>query len=292
MRSHGPRISGRRPRVSIETSESQRETDMKQVHVHGIDLATVDRGAGLPILLVHAFPLNHSMWDAQITALAPNYRVIAPDLRGFGQSRISEGTVTMEQFADDLAGLLDALQVTEPVVFCGVSMGGYIGWQFYRKYSQRVRAMILCDTRAVADTPEVRAGRLEMVERVLREGPEPLAQAMIPKLLAASTLASRPEIVANIQRMILANNPRGIAAAARGIADRPDATSLLPEIRCPCLILVGKFDAISTLEEMRGIAAKINGAKLVTIAGAGHLTPVEQPALTTAAIESFLKGLP
>ena len=265
---------------------------MKTVHVHGIDLATLDQGAGPPVLLVHAFPLNHSMWDAQIAALAATHRVIAPDLRGFGQSGISEGTVTMEQFADDLAGLLDALDVAEPVVFCGLSMGGYIGWQFYRKHGQRVRAMILCDTRAVADTPEMRAARREMIDRVLREGPEPLAQAMIPKLLAASTVASRPEIVASVQRMILANDPRGLAAAARGIAERPDATALLPEIRCPCLVLVGKFDAISTLEEMRCVAAKIPGAKLVTIAGAGHLTPVEQPAQTTAAIESFLKGLP
>lgn len=264
---------------------------MKTVHVHGIDLATVDQGAGPPVLLVHAFPLNHAMWDAQIDALASKYRVIAPDLRGFGQSGISEGTVTMEQFADDLAALLDALEVAEPVVFCGLSMGGYIGWQFYRKHGHRVRAMILCDTRAVADTAEARAARMELIDRVLREGPEPAAQSMIPKLLAPSTIASRPQVVATVQRMILATDPRGIAAAARGIADRPDVTSLLPEIRCPCLVLVGKFDAISTLEEMRCIAAKIPGAKLVTIAGAGHLTPIEQPALTTAAIESFLKGL-
>jgi len=264
---------------------------MKNLLVHGANLATVDQGRGRPVLLVHAFPLDHSMWDAQVAALAPRWRMIAPDLRGFGQSQVSEAAVTMEQFADDLAGLLDAMGIDEPVVFCGLSMGGYIGWQFYRKYASRVRAMILCDTRAVDDTPEVRAGRKDMIDRVLHEGPEPVAQAMIPKLLAASTIASHPELVAGVRRVILSNAPQGIAAALRGIRDRPDATDLLPQIRCPCLVLVGKFDAISTLEEMRSIAAKIPGAKLVTIAGAGHLTPVEQPTHTTAAMEAFLAGL-
>jgi pimeloyl-ACP methyl ester carboxylesterase len=265
---------------------------MKSLLVNGANLATVDRGSGRPVVLVHAFPLDHSMWDAQAAALASGWRVIAPDLRGFGESQVSEGTVTMEQFADDLAGLLDALGIDEPVVFCGLSMGGYVGWQFYRKYASRVRAMILCDTRAVADTPEARAGRKDMIDRVLRDGPEPVAQAMTPKLLAASTVASRPELVAAVHRMIVANDPQGIAAALRGMRDRPDATELLTRIRCPCLILVGKFDAISTLEEMRSIAAKIPGAKLVTIAGAGHLTPLEQPVQTTSAIETFLAGLP
>jgi pimeloyl-ACP methyl ester carboxylesterase len=264
---------------------------MKKVQVHGASLATLDQGSGPPILLVHAFPLDHSMWDAQIAALASRYRVIAPDLRGFGQSEVSEGTVTMEQFADDMAGLLDGLGVTAPVVYCGLSMGGYIGWQFYRKYPSRVRAMILCDTRAIADTPEIRTTRKETIDSVLREGPEPVAQSMIPKLLTPSTLVSHPELAAGVHRVIVANDPRGIAAAARGMCERPDCTDLLPVIRCPCLIVVGKFDAISTLEEMWSIAAKIPGAKLVTIAGAAHLTPVEQPAYTTAAIESFLASL-
>jgi len=170
-------------------------------------------------------------------------------------------------------------------------MGGYIGWQFYRKYSSRVRAMILCDTRAVTDTPQARAARQDMIERVLRDGPEPIAQALIPKLLAASTVASRPEVAAGVHRMIVSNDPQGIAAALRGMCERSDATDLLPQIRCPCLVLVGKFDAISTLEEMRSIATKIPDVKLVTIPGAGHLTPFEQPSHTTAAIETFLAGL-
>jgi pimeloyl-ACP methyl ester carboxylesterase len=264
---------------------------MKTVQVHGVSLATVDRGSGRPVLLVHAFPLDHSMWDAQISALAAEHRVIAPDLRGFGRSEVTDGTVTMEQFADDLAGLLDAMGVAEPVVYCGLSMGGYIGWQFYRKYASRLRGMILCDTRAIADSAEIRATRQETIDRVMAEGAEPVAHAMIPKLLSASTIASHPETVAGVHRVILANDRRGIAAAIRGMRDRPDCTLLLPEIRCPCLVVVGKLDAISTLEEMRTIAAKIPGAKLVTISGAGHLTPVEQPAQTTAALEAFLARL-
>ena len=230
---------------------------MKTVLVHGVSLATIDQGKGRPILLVHAFPLDHSMWDAQIAALAARWRVIAPDLRGFGRSAVTEGTVTMEQMADDLAGLLDALGVAEPIVYCGLSMGGYVGWEFYRKQASRLRGMILCDTRAIAASAELRQSRKLMIDRLLNEGPEPVAQAIIPKLLTASTIASHPELAAGVHRMILASDRQGLAAALRGSAQRPDSTALLPEIRCPCLVIVGKHDAISTLEEMRIIAAKI-----------------------------------
>lgn len=265
---------------------------MKTILVHGVSLATVDQGKGPPILLVHGFPLDHSMWNAQIAALSAHWRVIAPDLRGFGHSEVTPGTVTMEQLADDLTGLLDALGVTEPIVYCGLSMGGYIGWEFFRKHGSRLRGMILCDTRAVADSPETRAARQQSIARLMSDGAEPVAQSMIPKLLTGSTLASHPALVSAVHRMIVANNPQGLAAAQRGMAERPDSTALLSEIRCPCLVVVGKLDTISTLEEMRAIASKIPNVRLVTIAGAGHLTPMEQPFHTTSAIEEFLESLP
>jgi len=262
---------------------------MKTLSVNGVRVATVDRGGGLPILLVHGFPLDHTMWDAQVEVLSGRFRVIAPDLRGFGQSGVAAGTVTMDQFADDLAALVDALGMHERVVLCGLSMGGYIAFAFCRKYAARLRGLVLCDTRATADTPEAAAGRWETAQRVLREGTAPLADTMLPKLLAPATLAKRPAIVAALRKMILASDPRGIAAALRGMAERPDSTPLLTEIACPTLVLAGQEDALSPVDEMQALARQIPSAQFVTISGAGHLPPLEQPAETTAAIEGFLR---
>jgi 3-oxoadipate enol-lactonase len=227
---------------------------MKTQTVNGAELAYVDAGAGRPVVLVHGFPLDHSMWNAQIDALSGDYRVIAPDLRGFGRSGVSEGTVTMQQFADDLAGLLRALEVDEPVVLCGLSMGGYVAWQFWRRHGRRLGGLILCDTRAVSDTPEAAASRREMAEQVLREGPEPLVAQMMPKLFAPSTAKDQPELVESLRRVMLQTDPRGIAAAARGMAERPEMVSQLHRIACPVLVIVGELDAISTVDEMRAIA--------------------------------------
>ena len=197
----------------------------------------------------------------------------------------------MAQLADDLAGLLDALEIDEPVVFCGLSMGGYVAWQFWRKHAGRVRALVLCDTRAVADTPDAAQGRLETADRVIREGPGPLAEAMIPKLLPESSRKRRPHVEASLRRVILAADPRGIAAASRGMAERPDVTSMLGQIGCPTLVLVGRLDRISTPEEMRAIADAIPGARLVIIGEAGHVSPMENPDEVNAAMIEFLAEL-
>ena len=145
----------------------------------------------------------------------------------------------MAQFADDLAALLDALGISEPVVLCGLSMGGYIAFQFWRRHAARLRGLILCDTRAAADTPEAAAARAVMAERVLREGPAPLVETMLPRVLGETTRRQRPDLVENVRRMMMAADPRGIAAASRGMAERPDMTASLPQIRCPTLVVVG-----------------------------------------------------
>jgi pimeloyl-ACP methyl ester carboxylesterase len=264
---------------------------MKKQTVNGIQLAYVDQGAGRPLVLVHGFPLDHTMWHAQIDALSGDYRVIAPDLRGFGQSGVSEGTVSMQQFADDLAALLDALEVDEPVVLCGLSMGGYVAWQFWRRHSPRLGGLILCDTRAVGDTPEAAAARREMAERVLREGPAPLVAQMMPRLFAPSTAEEHPEVAESLRRVMMQTDPRGIAAAARGMAERPEMVSKLREIDCPVLVIVGELDVISTAEEMRGIAGAIPHARLVEIAGCGHMSPLERAAEVSTAMREFLEGL-
>ncbi|HUT13445.1 MAG TPA: alpha/beta fold hydrolase [Thermoguttaceae bacterium] len=264
---------------------------MKTRHVNGIELALADRGEGMPVVFVHGFPLDHTMWNAQIDALAGQYRVIAPDLRGFGRSGVTEAAVTMEQFADDLAALLDAMEVSEPIALCGLSMGGYIALAFQRKYKSRLRGLILCDTRAAGDTPEMVAARHEMADRVSAEGPAPLVDAMGPKLFARATVENRPEVVESLRRVMLSTDRRGIAAAARGMARRPDVTGGLSEIDCPTLVVVGESDVLSTPEEMSTIARAIPGARFVEIAESGHMSPMENPLEFNAALLDFLAAL-
>ncbi|MDA1164231.1 MAG: alpha/beta fold hydrolase [Planctomycetota bacterium] len=264
---------------------------MKKVTVNGITLAVVDEGTGPPVLFVHGFPLSHAMWQAQLSEFANDYRVIAPDLRGFGSSDVTEGTVTMEQHADDLAALLDELNVDEPIVFCGLSMGGYIAWQFQQKYPERLRALILCDTRAIADTPEGVDNRQRLAKMVVENGSAAVATAMLPNLFSPITSERQQSLIDELRETIVATSPQGIAAASLGMAQRPDVTTTLPAIQTPTLLIVGVDDRISTVEEMRGITAAMPNARLVEIPEAGHMSPLENPERVNQAIHDFLQGL-
>ncbi|HEY4234214.1 MAG TPA: alpha/beta hydrolase [Lacipirellulaceae bacterium] len=265
---------------------------MKTAAISTTTVSYVDVGAGPTVLLVHGFPLDHSMWSAQIEALAGACRVVAPDLRGFGQTPLGSiepaRGVTMEQHADDLNELLDALAISEPVVLCGFSMGGYVAWQFLRKYATRVRALVPWDTRAVADTEEARAGRIKMAENVAEWGSGRVGETMGPKLFAPETFQKLPEVVRAVRAVVEGTSPAGIAAAQRGMAARPDMTSLLPTIKVPTLVIVGEHDAISPPEEMKAIAAAIPGAELVVIPDAGHMTTMENPRAVNAALAAFV----
>ena len=190
--------------------------------------------------------------------------------------------------ADDLAALLDALGIGEPVVVVGLSMGGYVAFQFWRKHAGRLRALVLCDTRAVADTPEAARARHDLALQVCREGTQPVASAMLPKLLGAEAPQRDPEAVESLRRSMLGNPPEGLAAALRGMAAREDFSADLSRISVPTLVIVGHDDAISTVDEMRGIAQAIRGSEFVVIPRSGHVTPVENPVAFNEAIEQFL----
>lgn len=259
--------------------------------VNGVRLALVDRGFGTPLVLAHGFPMDHAMWNAQIDSLSKSHRVIAVDLRGFGQSEATDYPTTMEQFADDLTAVLDARRVNEPVVLCGLSMGGYIAFAFWRRYAARLRGLILCDTRAEADSPETVAARRATAQRVLVEGAGVLVEGMAARLFAKATPQNQPELVEELRCMAERCSARGLAAASLGMALRPDSTAILGEIRCPTLVIVGQEDAISPPEEMRGIAGTIPNTQFVEVPGAGHLSPMERPAEVNAAIETFLREL-
>ena len=261
---------------------------MRRTSIGDVALNVEERGVGAPLLLVHGFPLDHTMWRGQIDVLATQCRVIAPDLRGFGQSDVTPGTVTMERFADDLAALLDALRITEPITFCGMSMGGYIGWQFAARHRRRLAKLVLCDTRAVADTADAAAGRLKTADKVLAEGAQVVADGMLPKLFAPSAIERNADYVSVTREVIQRTNPEGIAAALRGMAERPDFSSRLNAIDVPVLVLCGELDAISPPAEMRQIAAAIPGAQYAEIPAAGHMAVLENPAVANAKIADFL----
>jgi 3-oxoadipate enol-lactonase len=249
----------------------------------------VERGSGRPLLLVHGFPLDHTMWSKQLETLSSHCRLIAPDLRGFGRSAVTDGTVTMEQYADDLAGLLDGLGIREPVIFCGLSMGGYIAWQFWQRHQARLASLILCDTRAEADNPEAARGRLAVAEKVLSQGPTVLVESFLGKLFAEETLNSNREVVEAMKKVIMATSPQGIAAGLRGMAERPDMTSALAQLDVPVLAVCGEHDVITKSAEMRRMAAAILHAQFFEIPKAGHMSPLEQPNSVNSAIVDFLK---
>ncbi len=271
--------------------ESRASGLTRLVRAGDVELQVLERGQGVPVVLLHGFPLDHSMWDNQIEPLSQKYHVIAPDLRGFGGSQVTPGVATMDQMADDLAALLDALDVSEPVVLCGLSMGGYVAFEFWRKHLRRLRALVLCDTRAAGDAPDVAEGRHDLADKILAEGNVSLADGMIPKLFAPATLQLHSSMTAIQRERILTTPTAGAAAALRGMAVRADMRRVLNYIALPTLVIVGEHDANSTVEEMRSIATAMPHAQMTVIPHAGHMTPLENPEAFQAAIEPFLEQL-
>lgn len=264
---------------------------MPDVTINNLKLHYVERGSGTPLVCVHGFPLSHAMWHKQLDELSDGLRVIAFDLRGFGQSELgtpANDRLTMEQLADDLNAALDQLGVTEPIVLCGLSMGGYVAWQFARKYRSRLKALIQCDTRAIGDTPEGVVNRERLAAMVLEKGAEVVSTAMIPNLFAALSTPQQQAAIAHMREIIHATNPATIAAALRGMAVRPDVRNWLPHCDVPTLLICGIDDKISTVSEMREMATALPQAKLVVIPEAGHMAPLENPSVVNAAIREFL----
>ncbi len=249
-----------------------------------------------PLLMVHGFPLDHTMWQAQVEPLSQLCQVITPDLQGFGKSKIelseSARGLDMADYAVALGELLESLEVDQPVILCGFSMGGYILWQFARRYPERVRALVICDTRADDDNAETIAARLSMAEGIAKSGVEPVIEAMMPKLLAKRTFEGRPELVEQVAEIIRRANPEAIAAAQRGMARRPDMQSALASFDWPALVIAGEEDAISPPEVMRAIADSLPQAKYQEVEAAGHMSPMENPDAFNQALIDFVRSLP
>ena len=258
--------------------------------INGIRLAYSDTGTGPPVvLLVHGFPLNRSMWDPQLGMLRQRARVIAPDLRGFGASEAGPpGPLTMSQHADDLAALLDHVRVQAPVVYCGLSMGGYIAFPFWQRHRQRVAAFVLADTRATADRPEERQNRLAMAEDTERTGSsQPVLDLLMPRLLAPTLWPGAP--TRELVRGMLASAPlQGVAEGARGVAARPEMLDLLPSIDVPTLVIVGEHDLITPPQQAELMVERLPNARLEVIPQAGHMANIENPDAFNEALVRFL----
>ncbi len=255
-------------------------------------LAYNDNGPGPVVVLLHGFPLDRSMWSSQETTLGSMYRVITPDLRGHGQSAAPDGVYSIEAMAEDVIETLDALQVTEPVVLGGLSMGGYVALALMARYPERFRALMLIDTKAEGDTPEAARGREELASTVEGSGNSgAVASAMLPKLFSETTRQRRPQLISQMRAVMEKTPARAVAGALRGMAARPDRTAELAQIAVPTLVLVGADDVITPPDGAQKMAEAIPDAQIVVVPDAGHLAPLENPQATNEAILHFLQGL-
>ena len=260
--------------------------------VNGATLSYDERGPGgadVPVVLLHGFPLDARMWEAQSQALGDaGHRVVAPDLRGFGRSR-ADTPFTIESLADDVHALLSAIGAL-PCVLAGLSMGGYVALAYAGKYPDDLRGLVLVDTKAEADTEEGRQGRQKMIDLVRKDGSKAVADLMMPKMLAAES-AARPQLAGSLRAMMESCPPKTIEHALAAMRDRPDRVGELGSIKVPALVIVGDADAITPPAVAESMAKKIPGADLVTIRGAGHMSPMEQPESVTGALQTFLEKL-
>ena len=262
---------------------------MAFIRVNDLQIAYTDAGIGRPIVLIHGYPFNRSLWNEQVEALSSTCRVIAPDLRGFGESDAAE-TATMNEMAQDVAMLLNQLGIVRATI-AGLSMGGYVALAFYKQLPSRVKALILADTRAQADSEEAKQTRAQQAKKALDEGMAGIADSMLPKLLTPETVSKHPEIVKRVRDMMLKTKPEGAAAALHGMAQRDDQTDLLPKIAVPSLILVGAEDAITPVADSEKMHQSIAGSRLVVLENAGHVSNLERTEPFNEALLAFMKEL-
>lgn len=258
----------------------------------GFQIGYDDHGDGQPVVFLHGFPHDRTLWTAQRVALAPQARCIVPDIRGFGHSS-THGPYSMDQYADDVVALLDYLGIERAVV-CGLSMGGYIAMAMWRRHPDRVKALVFCDTRAGADTDDAKQRRDELAVMVKHGGTRVITDAQITGMVGATTRERRPEVMAALRAIMGRQSAAGVIGALQALRDRPDSRETLRSISVPSLVLVGEDDVLTPIKEARAIAEALPSAarvRLEIIASAGHVPCLERPAATTHALSDFLATL-
>ncbi len=244
-----------------------------------------DAGRGTSLVLVHAFPLSRAMWRPQLEALQANWRMFAPDLRGFGGTSDFAGPPSIAQMADDVAALLDHIEMREPVVLGGLSMGGYVALAFARKYPAKLRALILADTKAEADDATGKANRDKMIAFAESHTAREVIDSVMPKMVVSTAAAEQVRELASTQ------STAGIANAMRAMRDRPDSSDVLPQIKVPTLVIVGSDDQLTPPAVAQSLAGRIVEARLEVIPGAGHISNLENPVAFNNAVETFLTSI-
>jgi 3-oxoadipate enol-lactonase len=268
----------------------QRSIAMK-ASINNIDLAYDDHGSGTVVILLHGFPLCRQMWQPQISALtAAGYRVIAPDLRGFGESEAPDGPYSMEVYADDVVGLLDHLGIEQAVV-CGMSMGGYVLFSLMERHAQRLAAAAFLVTRAAGDDEGGRTKRTKLAHAAREQGAQPVAEAFSNLLFAPETPRLRPELVARVEGWMLATDVRGLAGGLLAMRDRRDYTGVLGAIDLAALVVGAEQDKAIPLEHSRALHEHLPNSRLCIIPGAGHLANLEEPEAFNTCLLDFLAEL-
>lgn len=263
-----------------------------EIQVNNFRMAYQENGEGQPLLLVHGYPLNLRLWQPQLDGLAGDAHVLAVDLRGHGDSQPVPGPYSMDLFADDLNAFLDAMGIEQPVVLGGLSMGGYAAFAFYRKYAHRLRGLILTATRSAPDSPEAQAARDQTAETARSKGIAAIVEAMAPKLLSPTNLQERPDLLAQVKQIMLKTSLEGVLGDLAAMKARPDSTPILAEMGLPVLILHGEEDGLIPVKEAQEMASEIRGGTIHLVPGAGHLPPLENPAVFNHAVREFLQVLP
>src|SRR5260370_13126323 len=260
---------------------------MERLRSDDAEIFYESRGDGPRAVLLHLFPCHREFWRPVAAALESRYRLILPDLRGHGDSEIGEGPALMPKHASDIARVLDAAGIGK-AAFVGCSIGGYILFEFWRRFRERVASLGLCDTRPQADTAEGRANRLEAAAAVLEQGTEPFIESMIPKLMGRTTVSTRPDLVDGARAMMRKMSTEDISLVLRGMAERPDSVADLKSINVPTLIVIGEEDVLSTVADGELMRQNIAGSQLKVIPKAGHYAPWEQPELVGKVLRQFL----
>jgi 3-oxoadipate enol-lactonase len=260
---------------------------MERVRSSDAEIFYEIRGSGPPVVLLHPFPCDHEFWHPVAALLESRYRLILPDLRGHGDSEIGEGPALMQKHASDIARVLDAAGFGR-AAFVGCSIGGYVLFEFWRRFRARVSSLVLCDTRPQADTAEARTNRLKVAATVLEQGPEPFLETMIPKLMGRTTLATRPDVVDGARGMMRKMSAEDISLVLRGMAERPDSVVDLKAIDVPALIVIGEEDVLSTVADGELMRQNIAGSQLRVIPKAGHYSPWERADAVGMVLRQFL----
>jgi 3-oxoadipate enol-lactonase len=259
--------------------------------VNNFDLSYDDLGEGVvPIIFLHGFPFSKSMWQTQLDFLKSSNRVIACDIRGFGNSKDEESVMSMDLFGDDLIQFMDRLNIDKAVV-CGLSMGGYIALNVCKRYAERLEALILCDTQCIADSPEGKAKRYKLIDEIALNGTENFTEGFIKNVFHKDSLTGKKEVVEELRKVIVSNSKHVITTGLKALAERSETCSVLNKITVPTLIICGREDKVTTLAQSEFMNQNIEGSILRIIDDAGHVSNLEQADEFNKHLQDFLKKL-